>query len=388
MRRRATVLHVIPGLGLGGAETMLAKLVAPPADGPDDFLHHVVDLQGGGPLTQVLRRAGVPVTALHLPPGAPSGRGLARLARLVRAVRPQLLQGWMYHGNLAATLVAHAGWPLPKIPVVWSIHGADPKLSVDKIWSRAVAAAGAHLSPCAAAIVYVSRRGAAAHAHAGFATAQALCIPIGFDPDVFRPLAAAPQQLRAALGIARESLLVGLVARFHPVKDHGTFFAAAALLADFARQHDLHFVLVGPRVTPDEPALAALLQTHPLAHRMHLLGPRTDIATILPGLDVCTLTSRSEAFPNILGEAMACGVRCVATDVGDCAVLMGNTGRLVGAAQPAALAAAWQETLSAPDKTARGLAARAHVLEHFHIDTMRARFRALYWRHTPAGAPT
>ena len=370
MRRPLKVVHITPGLGLGGAETMLTKWVCEPAG---ELRHHVINLQGGGPLTSTLTAHGIAVDALGLPRGKACAAALVRLAALVRSLRPDILLGWMYHGNLAAQLAAAlACSPARRI---WSIHSAAPDVAP----SRHVAAANAYLSPCADTILYVSQHSANMHAAAGFATRHSCVIPIGFDTTVFSPCRTAAARLRRLLQIGDDAKIIGMVARLDPLKDHANFFAAAQLLAPWAQSQRVHCLLVGPQMTRHTAAVTRAMAHHPLAQQLHFLGPRDDLPKLLPGFDVCTLSSRSEAFPNILGEAMACGVPCVATDVGDCKQLIGPTGSVVPPQAPQALAAAWRAMieLAPAQRQDLGEAARRRIVEHYNITTMRARLTAL-----------
>jgi glycosyltransferase involved in cell wall biosynthesis len=142
------------------------------------------------------------------------------------------------------------------------------------------------------------------------------------------------------------------------------------------------FVLCGDGVTTDNGELIASLREAGVLERTRLLGRRGDVGRVLSALDVFTLSSLSEGFPNALGEAMACGVPCVTTDVGDCGWILGDAGRTVPARAPGALASAWLDVLclDTAGRAALGARGRARVAADFSIETIAARYRDLHRR--------
>ena len=165
---------------------------------------------------------------------------------------------------------------------------------------------------------------------------------------------------------------------YDPFKDHANFLRAAAALK--GRLPDVHFLLCGYRVDPGNETLASMVAALGLRGHCHLLGPRRDVPRLQAGLDLATSSSVSEAFPLAIGEAMACGVPCVATDVGDSASIIGETGRVVPPHDPRALAAAWEELLAlAPDARRRlGQAARLRVQERYELVSITRRYENVY----------
>jgi glycosyltransferase involved in cell wall biosynthesis len=201
-------------------------------------------------------------------------------------------------------------------------------------------------------------------------------IPNGFDTDVHKPSQAARDAFRRELGIAGTTLLAGLIARAHPMKDHATFLQAAAVAA---RTMDMQFVLVG-RGVPESVEIKDLLASLGLAGKVRLLGERADVSGVMPALDVAVSSSYSEAFPNVVGEAMACGIPAVVTDVGDSAQIVGGTGRVVPAKNAPALAEAIVEVLSMEpgERQSLGLAARRRIIEEYSLRMAADRYQQLY----------
>ena len=368
-------LHVISGLARAGAETALHKLVA--ALRGSGVESTVVSLSSGGALEADIRALGVPVESLGMARGTPPSPGaLYRLAAAVRRFQPDVVHGWMYHGNLAAT--AAVAVARSSAPVVWSIHSSLTDIGAEKRSTALVVRLGALVSSRAARIVYVSGLSAGQHEAAGYASDRRVVIPIGFDTARFAPSPGARQALRAALGLPDGAVTIGHVARYHPLKDHENLLRAAAILA--ARRSEPRFILVGSGVDAANPELVRLTAAQPLMDRVLMLGERENVTGLTAGFDIATLASRAEAFPNVIGEAMACGVPVVTTDVGDAAAIVGETGRIVPPRDSAALAHAWDEMLEiGPDGRERlGRAARQRILDHFSMSSVARRYEQLY----------
>lgn len=369
---KARVLHVITGLGLGGAEMALLRLLGALRD---EFDAEVLSLTTEDPLGAPIRALGVPVHALGRSAGVPDPRLLTGALAAVRRFRPGLIQTWMYHADLVGGL---AGW-MTGVPVVWGVHYALARDADLKPLTRAVVWVNARLSRrVPRTIVYCADSGRARHESLGYDPTRGLVIPNGLDPTRFRPDPPARLAVRAALGLEPSAPLIGLCARYHPDKDHRTFLRAAAILA--RARPDVHFVLWGRDVEEANPVLADLVRAGGLSGRVHLLGQRDDSARLHAALDVGALSSVTEALPTAVIEAMACGVPCAVTDVGDAAAIVGGTGRVVPPGDPAALARAWEDllALSPAERQALGEAARRRVEERYSLEKMAAAYARLY----------
>jgi glycosyltransferase involved in cell wall biosynthesis len=372
---RLRITHVIGSLDVGGVEKALCSLAA--SIDPALVEMKIVALISGGPLINSARRQGIEVETLSMRPGRPNPSAVVRLARRLGADRPDLVVTWMYHANLIGGLAAKLA---DRIPVVWNIRHTwlDPRRS--KRLTRWIARVGGALSQRVPdAVVYVAHAAEQSHAPLGYGCPNSQVIPNGFDLTEFRPNPAARRAVRQELGVAPDAELIGLVGRFHPDKDHGSFLAAAA---GVRRRHPrAKFVLCGEGVTPENRQLTAWAQQSGVRDACRFLGPRDDVPRLAAALDVAVCSSLTEAFPRAVGEAMACGVPCVVTDVGDVAHLVGNTGRIVAAGDVAGLAAAVHEVL-ALDEGARGALgrlARERVAQNFSQQRILARHWEL-WR--------
>lgn len=367
------ILHLITSLDAGGSEAMLARLVT----GMDRarFSNRVVSLLPAGALAARIRSAGIPVESLELTPGRPSVLGLLRLLRILRQVRPDILQSWLYHADLLGLL---AGRLARVRRVAWNIRCGEMELAHAPRLTAWTFRACALLSRLPDAIVANAESGIAAHVRRGFCPRRFVHIPNGFEVGRFAPDPEEGRRLRGELGVAGTVPLIGLAARFDPLKDHRTFLRASAAIR--VRQPSARFLLCGRGTDPANPRLRQWLDEAGCREAFLLLGHREDVPRIMNALDVAVSSSIGEGFPNVLGEAMACGTPCVATDVGDSAVLLGGAGRLVPAGDPAALAEAVLELLSlpAPARAALKAAARARIVERYALPGIVARYEAFY----------
>lgn len=371
------VQHVTTSLDMGGAQTMLAKLVGVCTLNPSVTRPWLVTLRPPGVLAERVAASGCDVYSLDVSGAIPGPRAVTRLMRITSRRRPDILQGWMYHGNLAASVAAMVA--TRPVPVIWNVRHSLADPAAEKAGTRALLKLSAQLSGRTAAIIYNSRAAAREHQAIGFAPERAVHIPNGFNCSAFSPDRGRRTLLQQRFGIRTGPLVVAMVARYHPMKDHLNLINATARAR--AEGHDLHLLLVGTDLDdPRNPAATAARLALP-ADRLTISGERLDVADWLPGVDMVALPSAwGEAFPNILGEAMACGVPCVATDVGDSGWVVGDAGMVVPPADTGALAAALVDLAAMPSETrqAVGMRGRARVAEHFEIEKIVRSYRALW----------
>lgn len=376
------ILHAITTLEIGGAENMLLRLVESGSRGEfEPAILSLMDPAQCSYTTHAARMAalGVGTFTLGLAEGSWHLASLLRLRRVMRTASPDLVQGWMYHGNLAATI---GSWLSPRRPVVlWNVRHSLHDLALEKPLTRLVLRASKRLSHLPWAIIYNSRVSAAQHARFGFDDSRAVVIPNGFDGTVFRPQPEAGARLRKELGIEPARTVIGMVARDHPMKDPGNLVRAVGLL--LARGYPVHLVFVGSGLDGNHRDLCAQVRESGLGGHVSLLGERTDVPALVAGFDIAALASAwGEGFPNVLGEAMASGVPCVATDVGDCSWVLGPHGIIVPPRQSEALANALARLIDLGSDARRqlGLAGRARILENFSLSEVVRQYETLYQR--------
>ena len=358
--RRLRVLHVISSLADGGAEAVLYRVLT--ADPGND--HTVVSLTDRGRYGPLLEQAGIAVEAVGMRRGRVTVGGWRRLMHLVRAARPDVVQTWMYHADLLGGLAARMTGVRA---VVWGVHSVD----VDPLTTRIVVATCAVASRIVPRrIVICSHEGARRHLARGYARDRVTVIPNGYDTQALRPDEAACARLRSEWRLPPGAFAVGMVARWDPVKGHANLIAALACVAG-AGSPDWCLILVGQGIDDANVELTARLDQAGIRARTRLLGARTDIAQVMGALDLHVLASRTEAFPNVVAEAMSCGTPCVVTDVGDAAFIVGDTGWVVPPQDPEALAAGLQTALTqlatADGWKLRQNAARARIVAEFSL---------------------
>jgi glycosyltransferase involved in cell wall biosynthesis len=353
-----TVLHVITGLDTGGAETALFRLIDGSAK--RDYRHTVVTLIPGGTMLPVFRKAGIEVIQVDLRQ-APLASFL-RLVRLIRAMRPDIVQTWMYHADLVGGLAARLAG---NRNVIWGIRttGIAHAPRATAVVRRLCAWLSGRVPHTIVCVADASRK---AHVDKGYDSQRMVVVHNGFNQS---PEVGALQRmtLRAQWGFDDSHVVVGNLGRFDPDKDLENFVRAAGILAPAHPQ--LRFVMIGHRSDAERAQLDAWVAGTGYPERFTLLRERADALVCLAAMDVFCLSSRNEGFPVVVGEAMSAAVPCVVTDVGDTALLVGDTGVVVPREDTAALAAGLEQMLQlGPDGRRRlGLRASERVRERFTV---------------------
>ena len=375
--RRLRVLHVITGLGQGGAESVLFRLATYPGA---DVEHVVVSLTDEGIYGERLRATGVAVHALGMKRGRVSLGGFMALRSLIAAARPDAVQTWMYHADLIGGLAARLAGVRA---IAWGIRNSGEHLERSSRSARLVLRACALLSGrVPKAIVCAAQKSAERHADKGYDRERMVVIANGYDLSRFAPNDEARQRVRAQWGLPQDVPAIGCVARWDPLKDHANLLRAVAALVRDGRDAGLRCVLIGRGMDTANAELAALIDRLGLRDRLVLAGPSDDVPAAMNGLDLHVLSSCAEGFPNVVAEAMACGVYCVVTDVGDAAYIVGNAGVVVPPEQSEALARGIEMALrevASRGRARAGEAGRARVLENFDLARMVQSYIAV-WR--------
>jgi glycosyltransferase involved in cell wall biosynthesis len=374
---RKRILHIITGLNTGGAEKMLTKLVC--ATDQQYFETIVVSLTDNGTLGESIKACNVQVYSIGMAKSWASVAGLIRLAQLIRRLQPDLIMGWMYHANIAAFIARTLS--ARKIPLLWNIRHTPYNMSSEKKLTSLLIRLSGWLSFIPLCVVYNSYVSLGRHEKLRFRKANSQVIPNGFDTDIFKPSFQSRNQARVTLGIPDSAPVLVHVARFHEMKDHHGFLHAASIVTKTFP--DAWIVLIGRDVSWHNPALNGWLESFGLRDRILLLDERTDLPDILPAFDVLCLSSEwGEGFPNVIGEAMACGLPCVTTDVGDAGMVVGDTGYVVPPSNPKALADACTKLLklSQSKRQTMGEAARLRIVKNYSLPAIVAEYQSLYER--------
>lgn len=368
MKRTVKILFLIRHLNYAGAEYQLVTLAK--ALRQQGHAVAVAVFYTGGPLETDLTEAGVPVHSL-----GKSGRWetlgfIWRLVKLVRSEKPDVLHGYLSVSNILTVLMRLI---CPGVRVAWGVRASNMDLS-DYDWlMRFSHRIECWLSRFADLIIVNSYAGLRYSAANGFPGDRMIVIPNGIDTDRFRPDAEGRRRVRGELGIKEGQTLIGLVGRIDPMKDHATFLKAASMLAE--KYQHLVFVCVGRSCEPYKQQLVRMSNQLALSNRLIWAEARTDMPAVYNALDVLVSSSAyGEGFPNVIGEALACGVSCVVTDVGDSALLVSESGEVVPPRNPQAIKAAIEKHINgARASTNKHESNRQRIRDQFSVATLESR---------------
>jgi glycosyltransferase involved in cell wall biosynthesis len=370
------VLHIITDFDDGGAQAVLCRFVT--ADRNNE--HQVISLMNIGAYGERLLDVGIKVYALDMPKSRLTIAGVVKLYQLIRQIDADIIQTWMYHSDFLGSIIARIAG---KKAVVWGIHNTNLDPAKTSASTRAIVRACGLLSKTLPLkIVSCSQEGVRVHAALGYQSQKMVVIPNGYDISEFAPQPDSRRQLRALWQIPEQTTLFGMVARWNPQKDHANLIAALSELQ--ARvQSPWHCVTIGSNMSEDNQVLLELLDRAGIRDRVTLLGIRTDIPAVMSALDFHVLSSAyGEAFPNVVAEAMACETPCIVTEVGDSALIVGDTGWVVQSSDPVGLATAMAAAIGELSNRAaladRQTKCRERIEENFNLQIMIDRYKDLW----------
>jgi glycosyltransferase involved in cell wall biosynthesis len=356
---------LIRSLDYGGAERHLLTLSR--ALDKERFSVTVLHFYPGGRLADELKASGVQLISLDKTGRWDVLRFSRRLVRQLKIIRPDVVHSFLVEPNLLTVFLKPM---FPGARVVWGVRASRIHFEHYDWFSRLNFRLQCFFSRFADLIIFNSERGRAFHLAEGFPADRSIVIYNGIDANRFKPDDEAGRELRARLGVGADTPLVGHVGRLDPMKDHPTLLRAAALVC--RERSDVRFLCVGRGDDEDySEGLRRLAAELGISDKIIWAGARSDMPAVYSSLDLLVSSSFSEGFPNVIGEAMACGVPCVVTDTGDSALIVGETGLVVEPRNPSALARAII-SLMEQDPQERGRRARARILENFSVERMTA----------------
>ena len=366
------IAHISTGLETGGAEVQLVRLLE--KFDKNKFEMIVISLDKETYLADKIRNElKIPVHSLCL---KQNPLNIRKAYSLLKAFNPDVIHGTMYEGGVVGTLFNKF---LPnKPPVIWTVHEGLEHYRSELFRKQVQLRIWGLISNLPDCMMYVSHLNCKQHLNWGFKNKKAIVMTNGVDTQTFKPNPKARTQIRKSLNIPEDAFVIGITARFHPVKNHAGFLRAAVLLNKV--HPNVHFIMAGTDIDNNNTALTEIINTNKLQANVHMLGNREDIPDIVNAYDVAALTSLGEAFPLTLGEAMATAVPCVATNVGDNEFIIKDTGRVVPVNNDQALATAWQELVEM-DKTefkTLGEAALQRALNNFTLKEQVQAHETLY----------
>ncbi len=365
------ILFLARQLNIGGAERQLVILANELAARGHEVV--IASYYPGGALSAKLDSSRVRLISL----GKRSRWDLfslyVKVVRVIRQERPDVLHGWMHTQNVAATL---ARIFFPETKLFWCVRSSNLEMVLDRV-ELFVVWLQSRLSGFADCVVVNSMAGLEHAVAGGIARAKMEFIPNGIDTSAFYPDPTEGKRVRDEWGVGDSEKVVGYVARFDPIKNHTLFLKAAGQIA--AKRPDVRFVCIGHGKDTYVKGLKDLTRNLGIENRVQWLQARPDVRAVYNALDVFCSASFSEGFPNVIGEAMACGRHCVVTDVGDSGLVVGDTGVVVPSDKVAALAEGLLQKLDAGDTM--NLRARQRILGNFTVAHLGDKTEQALWKH-------
>ncbi|WP_369920483.1 glycosyltransferase [Marinomonas polaris] len=360
------ILHIITSLSDGGAEAVLYRLCT----FDKKNTHIVISLMDEGKYGPLLEKSDITVHCLEMPAGKISFKALIELYKLIRQFKPDVVQTWMYHADLIGGVIAKfAGVK----NIVWGVHNTTLIKGKSKQSTIIIAKLNAFISYFVPKqIIYCAAKSRQVQESIGFNSGIGCVVPNGYDMDDFMPNPIAGLNFRNEVKLAHDKFLIGHVGRFDPLKDYETLLTSIAELQNI--KSDFNMILVGGDLDEENSVLSNIINRRNILN-IKRLGRRSDISAIMNAFDIFILSSVSEAFPNVLNEAMACGTPCVTTDVGDAAFIVGDTGWIVPSRNPQALSKAMFEAMEEKYNNPiaweeRRLSCRNRIVNNFSIEKM------------------
>ena len=374
--KKISIAHVIIGLDTGGAETMLCKLLF--GIDKNKFSQSVISLTDGGTLRGKVESWGIPVHSLGLNQSAFSPNALLRLRKVINQLKPDLLQGWMPHGNFVASMAKFI-CRKKNIKLFWNIRQSLDNFKYEKKLTELIIRLGAKWSSNIEKVIFNSYSGENDHLQVGYCQENSVVIPNGFDTEVFIPNMQAKSSVRNELGLSEKDFLIGRIGRYHFMKDHLSFLRAAGKI--ITKYPNIMFVLAGLGIEPENEELTRIINENKLQDNIFLLGPRRDIPRLMASFDISVSNSIIEGFPNIIGESMSCAVPNVVTDAGDSARIVGDIGYVVPIKQSESLANAMEELINLDKEKLiiLGEKSRDRIINNFSIQKIVSQYQKIYW---------
>ena len=369
------ILHIITGLQNGGAEGALYRL----CKAGSSHKHYVISLTGPGKYGELLQGLDVNLFCANLKFGPKILLGLIRVFLVIRKISPDVVQTWMYHADLIGGCISRLAGVKK---VVWGVRHSDFSRDQSKAFTMLLARTCALVSGFVPhKIVYCALEAREAHQKLGYEAGKDVVIPNGYFFEDFDVIEEEVQRFRSPFALSGH-VLIGMVARYNPQKDHATLIKAIGRLK--RKGYRFRLLLIGDAVDRRNEFLCRQLRTEGVSMDVELLGPRNDISVVMNSLDIHVLSSSfGEGFPNVVAESMACGTPNIVTDVGDASLIVGNAGWIIPSKDHMALSQAIEEVITIKNTDAAKwqalqVASRARIRRKFSIQSTVQQYEAVW----------
>lgn len=319
------ILHLIFSLDYGGAEAMLVKLL----NENDEQDQRILTIINTTPLRENLRHNNK-VYSLFDDNYFNVFKALYRLVSLFREFSPDVVQCWMFHSELIGLFIKLFN---RKIKLFWNVRNSTSEWLILKRRNRLIFNLLKYGSKRVDKIFVNSKVEINELGKLGYPKEKLTYIPNGFNTEIIlTDKLIARNNIIKRFNLHEDAILLVMVARYHPQKDHKNLITAFSML--FLEEPNTHLVLIGNGF--DKEFLNNIDQNN-LTSCIHFYGVTNNIYEVLPGFDIGVLSSYTEAFPNVIGEYMMASLTVIATDVSDVKEIIGENGFIVPIRDPESL---------------------------------------------------
>jgi glycosyltransferase involved in cell wall biosynthesis len=369
------ILHIISGLRSGGAENILYSL----CQHDKEYRHVIISLTDFQDSGMIHNKENVSVHKLNFSDRKTNLFELFKLYKHIRQIKPDIVQTWMIHADTIGGIVARLAGVKN---IFWSVHYTNLVKGKSKKSTILLTKINAFLSNfIPKKIIYCAEKSREVQESLGFKKTKGMVVQNGYDVECFTQNTSLGSKFRNELDIHSEAFVIGHVGSYHPLKDQANLIEALTLLDQ--RGFNFYAVFAGVNLDNNNTSLVSLIKDKGLSNRVHLLGRRNDIPSIMNGIDLFILSSESEAFPNVLNEAMACGTPCVSTDVGDASLILGDAGWIVPSKDSESLYSSVIKAAQEKESNnrlwlQRSVACRQRIVQKFSLEKMVKKYKEVW----------
>lgn len=366
------IIHIITGLGNGGAEMMLFKLLENTKNNKSKI--EVISMMDEGIMGEKIEKLGIKVHTLNMNRGIPNLSGIKKAKKICE--NANIIQSWMYHADLFSFIVSLFVKPQK---LIWGIRRSNLEKDKNKKSTLLIAKINSFLSNRVVnKIVSCSKIATEVHSDYGYCKEKIVTIPNGFSLEKYKYFKEAKEKIIDELKINKNNKILTLVGRWNILKDHNNCLEALKILKE--KRDDFTMIFCGTGVDPTNKELVRMIKEKKLENNVIILGRRKDIPNIMSATDIYISSSSGEGFPNVVGEAMACECPCIVTDVGDSAYIVGDTGIVIPRQNSELLAKGIDKLLNLKEieRKELGKLARQRIMDNFEISKVVSLYEKLY----------